>query len=194
MAEAGSNGTVTNSGVTPVRDYASSGEKPKIRRVLLACFLCGVCAPVAVALIAAAIAFSFTSATAALGLPPSQFGERGGFMTGAFLAVMVAGFNWMLFYIVIPVTWIILFLSIGRFPGRGITRPLPYYRWGVIWGALLVATPTSLFGLSVDGSGFLGALATGLAIGLLAGLICASLFLAIVRPQQQVQQIATDVF
>ena len=193
MPESGSNGLSFDSGPGTVRDYGSS-EKPRIRRVLLATFLCGIAASVSVALIAAVIAFSFSSVLGVLGIQPAQFGREDGFMTGAFLAVMMAAFNWYLFYIVVPVTWVVLLLSIGLFPRRGITRHMPYYRWGTIWGAVLVGGTTGLFGLIMQNGAAFGALTTGLAIGALGGLACASLFLAIVRPQQQVTRIETDVF
>ena len=196
MAEFGPNGAAIGSG-DPVsdRDYALTDEKPKIRRVLLACFLCGICASISVALIAAITAFVFSSATSAFGMPAAEFGERSNFMSGACMAVMMAGFNWVVFYIVIPVTWVMLFFSIGLFPRRGILRHAPYYRWGAIWGALLVGAPTGIFGVAAENQGaFLGALLTGLAIGCAAGLLCASLFLAIVRPKQQLSLPAADVF
>ena len=67
--------------------------------------------------------------------------------------------------------------------------------WGAIWGALLVGAPTGIFGVAAENQGaFLGALLTGLAIGCAAGLLCASLFLAIVRPKQQLSLPAADVF
>lgn len=196
MVEFGPHGAVVESdGTVPERDYAVPDKKPKIRRVLLACFLCGICASISVALIAALTAFVFSSATSMLGMAPAEFGERSDFMSGAFMAVMMAGFNWIVFYIVIPVTWVILFLSIGLFPRRGILRHAPYYRWGAIWGAVLVAAPTGILGISAESQdAFMGALLTGLAIGCAAGLLCASLFLAIVRPQRQLGKLATDVF
>ncbi|MEQ8556878.1 MAG: hypothetical protein RIB03_01040 [Henriciella sp.] len=194
MVDFGPNGTVYYAGTNPARDYAAGDEKPRIKRVALACFLCGICACICVALIAAMLAFVFSTLTSLAGAQPAQFAERGGFMMGAFVAVMMAAFNWYLFFIVIPVTWLVLALSIGRFPRRGITRPAPYYRWGAIWGALLVGGTTGFFGASMQQDGFFGALLTGGLIGALAGLVCASLFLAIVRPKQQISDLATDVF
>lgn len=194
MTEFGPNGAVMARDSVPGRDYAHGDARPRIKRVLLACFLCGICASISVALIAAFVAFGFSSVTTLIGLQPASIERDSGFMTGAFLAVMISAFNWMMFYAVVPITWLVLAFSIGRFPRRGIIRPLPYYRWGVIWGALLVALPTSLFSASMDGAAVAGAMLTGGAIGATAGLVCASLFLAIVRPESQVRQIATDVF
>ena len=194
MREFGPNGIVVATGDTPGRDYATDEARPKIRRVLLACFLCGICASISVALIAAITAFTYSSVTSLFGQAPAQFGERDGFLSGAFLAVMMSAFNWMVFYAVVPITWLVMAVSIGRFPRRGIVRPMPYYRWGAIWGAILVSLPTLLFSMSMGASGMVGALLTSVAIGALAGLICASLFMAIVRPESQIRQIATDVF
>lgn len=194
MPEFGPNGTVIREATTGPRGYGDSTERPKVRRVLLATFLCGVCASITVALIAALMAFIFTSALGVLGLQVSQLGDDGGFLAGSILAVMMAAFNWYLFFIVVPVTWVVLLLSIGLFPRRGITQSQPYYRWGGIWGLLLVGGTTGAFGLAMHNGAALGAFLTGSFIGGLAGLACASLFLAIVRPQQQVRDIATDVF
>lgn len=197
MAEFGPNGAVLRAFTTPERNYASAAtERPRIRRVVLACFLCGVCACISVALIALFTGFIYSSLISLAGLSPTQPYAQEGFLNGAMIAVMVAGFNWIVFYIVIPITWLILFFSIGRFPRRGIVRHRPYYRWGVIWGAILVAGPAALFAAlgEVGGAAVGGAITSGALIGAIAGLICASLFLAIVRPQQQVQQIEMDVF
>ena len=166
MPDFGPNGAVV---AESTRDYAVADEKPKIRRVALACFLCSLAASIAVALIAALAAFLFTSIAAAIGAPPSQFGQQDGFMAGAFIAVMMAAFNWYLFYIVVPVTWLVLSFSIGRFPRRAIARPGPYYRWGAIWGAVLVGGTTGFFGLAMEAGSGLGALVTGAAIGAAAG-------------------------
>ena len=51
MAKFGPNGAAIGSGESVSdRDYALTDEKPKIRRVLLACFLCGICASISVAI------------------------------------------------------------------------------------------------------------------------------------------------
>lgn len=195
MPEFGPNGTISAATSSPVRDYAvEDGETPRIRRVALACFLCGVAASITVSLIAALLAFVFGSIMSIAGTPPSQFGSNDGFMAGAFIAVMMAAFNWYLFYIVVPITWLVLFLSIGIFPRRGIRDHGPYYRWGAIWGGLLVGGTTGLVGGGMAGTAAFGAFVIGGLIGAIAGLICASLFLAIVRPKRQILDIVTDVF
>lgn len=193
MAEIGANETVQRSDYEEPRDYYSN-EKTKIRRVTLACFLCGIAACVLVALIAAAIAFVYSSVVSIAGRPAGDMIVTDGFLAGAYMAVMMAGFNWFLFYIVVPVTWLVLALSIGMFPRRGISHHGPYYRWGAIWGGLLVGVTTGVFGGGMSGPAGLGAFLTGTFIGAVAGLICSALFLAIVRPKAQLTDITADVF
>lgn len=194
MAKFGRNGTVIEgSGTEPARSY-SSDEKIRIKRVALAVFLCGIAASILVALIALAIAFTYTSLVSLAGRTPGNVLATDGLLAGAYMAVMIAGFNWFVFYIVVPITWLLLAVSIGMFPRRGIRRHAPYYRWGTIWGGVLVGLPTGLIGGGTGGPAALGALLTGGAIGAVAGLICASLFLAIVRPKAQLSDIQADVF
>lgn len=193
MAQFGPNGTVAAPVAETSRDYAGE-DRPRIKRVILASFLCSIAAPVSVTLIAVLIAFCFSTAAGILGVAPSRFTEAEGIMSGAFVAVMVSAFNLLLFYIVIPVTWLVLAFSIGTFPRRGISHYAPYYRWASIWGGCLVGAPTLFFGLTMGNGAWIGALATGMGIGALAGLVCAALFLAIVRPRNQITTIATDDF
>ncbi|WP_084418383.1 hypothetical protein [Henriciella litoralis] len=193
MPEFGPNGVVIDNKPSEPAAYADQ-ERPKIRRVLLATLLCGVAASIIVALIGAVVAVSVNMVSSILGVSTVGFSSRDGFMAGGFLAVMMACFNWFVFYIVIPVTWLVLAFSIGRFPGRGISRHVVYYRWGAIWGGVLVSLPTGFFGLTMGGSAFWGAVLTGGAIGATSGLICAALFLAVVRPRQQMTDNVTDVF
>lgn len=200
MTEFGDNGTVVSDGGSPRRRPGYRLAKPKLKRVGLACFLCGVAACVSVALVAFAIGFLVSITRSLLGVDGALIGDEG-FWAGAGVALLLSAMNWWLFYITIPVAWLALGLSIGRFPRRGITRPLPYYRWASIWGAILVGgtsllfSSASFFGRSnpelsfTVGAGFLGIM-----IGALAGLSCGWLFLAIVKPAEQVQQINVDVF
>ncbi|MEM5517038.1 hypothetical protein WNY37_08745 [Henriciella sp. AS95] len=195
MTEFGTNGAIVGTRDERNDDYRADRDgRIRIRRVALACFLCGIAASITVALVAAVIAFTFGSVMSIAGMQTSQFGSGNGFMAGAFIAIMIAGFNWYLFYIVVPITWIVLFFSIGLFPRRGIRKHGPYYRWGAIWGGLLVGGTTGLVGGGMPGPATLGAFLSGGLIGAIAGLICAALFLAIVRPKQQLPDIATDVF
>ena len=120
-------------------------------------------------------------------------------MVGAFFAAL---FNWYIFYITIPITTLILRFSLGRFPKRGISRPGPYFRWGAIWGAVLVLLPSLFAGYVVGGtSGFdldgtsagpphivlslLGASLIGILIGGVSGIGVSGLFLLIVKPAKQ---------
>jgi hypothetical protein len=193
MPEFGPNGAVIHEKPSEPAAYENH-DRPKIRRVVLAVLLCGVAASIIVTLIGAAVAVCANIISTFAGFSPTAFSSGNGFMAGSFLAVMMACFNWFMFYIVIPVTWLVLAFSIGRFPGRGISRHAVYYRWGAFWGGLLVALPTGFFGLTVGGSALWGAVLTGGPIGAISGLICAALFLAIVRPRQQMTDNVTDVF
>ncbi|MCI4644274.1 MAG: hypothetical protein MRY64_05775 [Hyphomonadaceae bacterium] len=128
------------------------------------------------------------------GAPPFLMG-----MVGAFFAAL---FNWYVFYITIPITTLVLRFSLGRFPKRRISRPVPYLRWGVIWGALLVLLPSLFAGYVVSSTSWspealssevwapvgslLGAGLTGLVIGGIAGLGVGGLFLLVVKPARQV--------
>jgi len=200
MTEFGENGAVVSGGSSPRRRPGYRVEKPKLKRVGLACFLCGVAACVSVALVAFAIGFLVAITRSILGVDGALFGDEG-FWAGAGVALLLSAMNWWLFYITIPVAWLVLGLSIGRFPRRGITRPLPYYRWASIWGAILVGgtslvfSSASFFGPSNPELSFtFGAAFLGTIIGALAGLACGWLFLAIVKPAEQVRQINVDVF
>lgn len=173
--------------------YYSVPQRKKVRRVVLATLLCGIAASILVSLISALLAFIVSTGLAIFGVS-TDFSQQDGVMAGAFLAVMLGGLNWYFFFIVIPVTWLVLFLSLGRLPGRGIASHRAYYRWGMIWGALLVGGTTGFFGMMVSAAGAAGALLTGLLTGAASGYICAALFLAIVRPKQQLGEIETDVF
>ncbi len=186
-------------GGSPARTKA---PPPKVRRVLLAVFLCGLAACAMVTAIGSATLFGLRaldeivltgeSQTLDLDTPP--------LMRGALIAGLAAAINWAVFYLTIPAAWVAIWLSLGRFPRRGILHGAPYRRWGTIFGAGLVALPT-LFGAaafsgdaSERGTVLLGAGLVALPLGALAGLACAGLFLAIVRPMRQVQRMDAAVF
>ncbi len=208
MTEFGPNGTVLSSPANApdtASDYTIH-EPKKIKRVALACFLCGVNACISVAIIAIIIIFTASMVQSLLGGNGNLFGTSRGFLGGAFMALGMSAMNWWLFYVTIPAAWIALGLSLGRFPHRGITRALPYYRWGMIWGAVLVGGTTTFFGYMIGNGGWeagslgvqldfmLGATLTGSLVGAAAGALCGALFLAIVRPAEQVQRIEVEVF
>ena len=171
--------------------YALEG-KPKIERVLIAILLCGLVACISVAIIGALLLFMFN----AVGTATSAIDTNQGFLSGFMFALIASAFNWVVFYISIPAAWLALGLSIGHMPRRGITRRAPYFRWGAIWGAILVAGTTAIFsGLIMNNlRAGLGGLVGGSITGMLAGLICAWLFLAIVRPAEQIGRSRVEVF
>lgn len=181
------NGEALETSGTPVRPYQGSlSEKLKVRRIGLAVFLSAFVSCLLVAL----GGFLGLAISESLGMM-TRTGALGNGMGGA---LMLCAYNWLLFFINIPVSALALGLSIGRFPRRRIVEPAPYYRWGAIWGAILVAGTTTFFGLSSGPAEGLGALIIGLLIGIPSGLACAGLFLAIVKPRQQLGFASVDVF
>ncbi len=183
----------------PTADPGYSTRKPNLKRIGLASFLCGVAACVTVSLIAILIAFVYfqISAVSASQSAMNNAMSNGGLLGGAGMATVMAAFNWYVGYITIPVAWLVLGLSLGRFPRRGIIRAAPYYRWGAIWGAILVGTTSSIATGLVAGwqvLSIIGALGTGLFIGAVAGCVCGWLFRAIVRPGEQINNLQVDVF
>ncbi len=195
MADLGANATVT----MPLT-YAPV-DKPKIKRVALAILLCGPAASIGVALISAVLIFIYSMLHEMLGINIDIGGlNNGGFGFGLAIAVLGGAFNWYFFYLTVPAAWLALGLSVGRFPRRGISAPAPYYRWGAVWGAVLVGGVTTiaagLFG-SDGGEVFvsaIGGLIGGVVIGGSAGLLCAALFRLIVRPERQMETVDADVF
>jgi len=175
------------------RDYGSAAPT-KIKRVLLGVFLCGIAASLLVALIAGIALFGITITADIAGSTTYGMSSGDGFLAGAFLSLAFCSLNWFVFYIVVPVTWIVLAFSIGRFPRRGIGRPAAYLRWSAISGALLAGGVSSLFTLNISLTAWIGALTTGGTVGALAGIICGWLFIAIVRPARQLADSTADVF
>ncbi|MCH2458411.1 MAG: hypothetical protein MK186_10205, partial [Henriciella sp.] len=131
------------------RDYGSAAPT-KIKRVLLGVFLCGIAASLLVALIAGIALFGITITADIAGSTTYGMSSGDGFLAGAFLSLAFCSLNWFVFYIVVPVTWIVLAFSIGRFPRRGIGRPAAYLRWSAISGALLAGGVSSLFTLNIE--------------------------------------------
>lgn len=178
-------------------DY-SVPTKSKFKRIGLASFLCGIGACISVALIGIIFLFFGFQTADLLGRDASLLFGESGFLMGIGMAVVMSAMNWYFGYFTIPVAAIVLAFSLGRFPRRGIAYPGPYYRWGAIWGAILVGGTTGIaaYFIANDGHGIaaLGAFLTGAVIGALAGLICGAIFRGIVRPTEQVRQIQVDVF
>ncbi len=185
----------------PMPAYAEP-ETGRVRRVALAVIICGFAACVLVTLIGIVWLFglNFFEKTI-LGQSSRAFVmfDDGTFGQGLAIAAMAASFNWWFGYLTIPAAMLVLGVTIGRFPKRKITEPLPYLRWGAISGAVLVAGP-SLFGVTVLASqqvqipALFGGLVGGGAIGALAGLACAGLFLLIVKPKTQIRSVDTSIF
>lgn len=194
MASFGPNGAVlSNANEAVSRDYGTAAPT-KIKRVALGVFLCGIAASLLVALIAGISLFAITISTEIAGSTTYSMSSGDGFLAGAFLSLAFCSLNWFVFYIVVPVTWIVLGFSIGRFPRRGIGRPAAYLRWSAIWGAVLAGGVSSLFTLSISFMAWSGALITGATVGALAGMICGWLFIMIVRPGRQLADKMADVF
>ena len=170
----------------------------KFKRIGLASFLCGIGACFCVALIGVILLFLGIQIADLLGSDASiVFGENG-FRQGIGMAVLMSAMNWYFGYFTIPAAALVLAFSLGRFPRRGITHALPYYRWGAIWGAILVGGTTGIASYIIlnedQAATALSAFITGAAIGGAAGIICGAIFRGIVRPAEQVRQIQVDVF
>lgn len=197
-------------------DYSDmvSGTEPglsirptKVKRIWLASFLSAMAAVVVVALAGVVVLFSVAAIGSLFGLENFDgFGPAAvdaPILSGIFISGLAAVLNWYFFFIVIPVTMLVLRFSIGQFPRRRIVRPLSYFRWAGLWGALLVVAPC-LFGIAVTGSWdetsgqtvlrFLSGGVTGLFIGGVSGVAVGGLWLAIVRPARQIKDIDTSVF
>ena len=197
MAEFGDTAPSPTPAPTAQAGYAVP-TKTKFKRIGLASFLCGIGACFSVALIGVILLFlAFQIADLFGNSAEVIFGESG-LRQGIGMAVLMAAMNWYFGYLTVPAAAIVLALSLGRFPRRGITRPLPYYRWGAIWGAVLVGGTTGIAFYFIPGEAqqiaALSAFLTGACIGAVAGLICGAIFRGIVRPAEQVRQIQVDVF
>jgi hypothetical protein len=181
----------------PVSGYAVP-TNTKFKRIGLASFLCGIGACFSVALIGVILLFLGVQIAGLFGSEASiVFGENG-FRQGIGMAVLMSAMNWYFGYFTIPAAALVLLFSLGRFPKRGITHSAPYYRWGAIWGALLVGGTTGIASYFIPSDAkeitALGACLTGAAIGAVGGLICGAIFRGIVRPAEQVRKIQVDVF
>ncbi|NQY98160.1 MAG: hypothetical protein HRT82_13480 [Henriciella sp.] len=195
MAEFGENGHVQAE--TPRAGYTVE-TRTRIKRIGLASFLCGIGACFSVALIGVILLFLAFQISDLFGTDAGiLFGETG-LLQGMGMAVLMSAMNWYFGYFTIPAAAIVLLFSLGRFPRRGITHAQPYYRWGAIWGAILVGGTTGIAAYFIAGDergwATLSAALTGAAIGGLAGLFCGAIFRGIVRPAEQVRRIQVDVF
>lgn len=181
----------------PLSAYAVP-TNTKFKRIGLASFLCGISACFSVALIGVILLFLGVQIAGLFGSEASiVFGENG-FRQGIGMAVLMSAMNWYFGYFTIPAAAFVLLVSLGRFPRRGITYAAPYYRWGAIWGAVLVGGTTGIASYFIPSEAkavtAVGAFLTGATIGAIGGLICGAIFRGIVRPAEQVRKIQVDVF
>ncbi|MEM1150320.1 MAG: hypothetical protein AAGI03_07160 [Pseudomonadota bacterium] len=175
----------------------------KIKRLWLASFLSAVTSVLAVAFVALVVG------TVGWALGQVVFGgealdtslDGNPWALGFVGALLVCFFNWYIFFITIPIATLVLRASLGRLPGKGVERVIPYLRWGAIWGGVLVSLPSLLGGSLFMGLGgnlseatgafmpqvLAGAGLTGLVIGAVAGVAVAGMFILIVRPKTQVR-------
>ena len=193
MTEFGANGdSLPTTGVSSYRATTIRTEKTK--RIKLALFLCSLAACLGVALLGMIVFFCAALVRELTGFDiADQYGND--FLMGLQMGIGMAAYNFILFFITVPAAWIALGFSIGQFPRRRITHRMPYLRWATIWGVLLVAGTTTVFGTIIGGVlGGLGAAVPGILIGAIAGLGCGYLFHAIVQPAKQATQVDVDVF
>ena len=195
MTEFGPNGEVVGTGPSDLSvDYRALSKDRKIRRVKLGLLLSSLAACLGVTLIGLFLTFVF-GVLEGIGMLPTMFDRpNSGFLFGIQMAAMMSLFNFILFFVTVPAAWLAMGLSIGRFPHQGIAARAPYLRWASIWGALLVGGTTGGFGVTASLLTGLGAVLTGACIGALAGLGCGLLFLAIVKPAQQLHEADISVF
>jgi len=195
MAEFGDDGRMRSP--APRSGYTVE-TKAKIKRIGLASFLCGIGACFSVALIGVTLLFLAFQISDLFGTDAGIVFNQSGILQGMGMAVLMSAMNWYFGYFTVPAAAIVLALSLGRFPRRGITRPVPYYRWGAIWGAILVGGTTGIASYFIPTEAqmttAIGASLAGAAIGATAGLFCGAIFRGIVRPAEQVRQIQVDVF
>jgi hypothetical protein len=199
MVEFGPNGIIVSphSVVSDVSDSYTVPTIAKFKRIGLASFLCEMAACILVTLIGAVLLFLGFQISSLFGRDAGMvFGEQG-FLQGIGFATLMAAMNWYFAYFTVPAAWVAIAFSLGRFPRRGIVNALPYYRWGAIWGAILVGGTTGVSSFLLASMNPLTALSgfiTGALIGAAAGLICGAIFRGVVRPAEQVKQIQVDVF
>ena len=195
MTEFGPNGEMVGTGPFDLSvDYRALSKDRKIRRVKLGLLLSSLAACLGVTLIGLFLTFVF-GVLEGIGMLPTMFDRpNSGFLFGIQMAAMMSLFNFILFFVTVPAAWLAMGLSIGRFPHQGIAARAPYLRWASIWGALLVGGTTGGFGVTASLLTGLGAALTGACIGALAGLVCGLLFLAIVKPAQQLHEADISVF
>jgi len=199
MVDFGPNGSVLTNGDKSEADRSTYVVNPvaKFKRIGLASFLCGMAACILVTLIGAMFLFLGFQISSLFGYDAGRLFNDGGLLQGIGFATLMSALNWYVAYFTVPAAWLALALSLGRFPRRGIVRPQPYYRWGAIWGAILVGGTTGIASFMLSQTNMVtavGGLLMGVLIGGTAGIVCGAIFRSIVRPAEQVKQIHVDVF
>ena len=196
MTDFGSNGEVLSKAPAyTAPGYAVEGQYRKIRRIKLGLFLSSLTACLSVTLLGALGSAILFTVMNAFGVNHFYDMTGSGFPMGLMLGVQMATYNFILFFITVPVAWAAMGFSIGRFPHRGIANRMPYIRWAAIWGMILVGGTTLIFGGLIGGLlAAFGALLVGLVIGLTAGICCGLLFYAIVKPAEQLHDTDISVF
>lgn len=178
---------------TPLPAYATTPRPRRVKRIRLAILVAAFAACFTVTLMGLLFGGLMQLAFGILGLGGLGIGETG-FISGARMAMSLATFNFILFFITVPAAAMALGLSVGRFPQRGITALAPYMRWGTIWGAALVGATTFGFGLFGGPAAAVGALVAGGAIGGLAGAFCGFLVHRIIAPARQLTEMDVSIF
>lgn len=168
---------------------------PKIRRTIIASLACAVLACAIVALIGFVLLFSAQT------IGSITMGQRlnlgnpndSPILTGIGMGLMMCAFNWFFFWIIIPVTWLVLGFTVGRMARKRNINRKAYFRTTAIVGGLLVGATTGFFGFAIDNNLVTGLVAglTGAAVGAIGGCFCAFVFLAIVKIDRQI--LAQDV-
>jgi hypothetical protein len=180
-------------GETPLPAYATAPRPKRVKRIRLAILVASFAACFSVTLIGLVFGGLMQLIFGMLGLGGLGLGEPG-FIGGARMALSLATFNFILFFITVPAAAMALGLSVGRFPQRGITALAPYMRWAGIWGAVLVGITTFGFGLFGGAAAAAGALVAGAGIGGLAGAFCGFLVHRIIAPARQLTEMDVSIF
>ena len=199
MVEFGPNGVVQTGDQTldTVETSYAVPSITKFKRIGLASFLCGMAACVLVTLIGLILLFLGFQVSSLFGQDAGLIFADQGFLQGVGFATLMSAMNWYFAYFTVPAAWLAIGFSLGRFPRRGILHPLPYYRWGGIWGGFLVGSTAGIASFLLTNMNLVTAFSgfgTGALIGGTAGVICGAIFRGIVRPAEQVKQIHVDVF
>lgn len=169
-------------------------DRPPVRRIALGVLLTSLAACLIVTIEGAiGLGVLFLVNTLLGGESTSTLFDTGP-LAGVSVALFLCAANILAFLITVPVIALVMSLSLGLMPRRGIVRRAPYLRWAAIWGAIITASVTAFFAGNIDAKTLPGALVTGALIGALAGFLCGHIFFSIVRPDRQLRRVDTSVF